>query len=245
LKEAGSYTIPTDTFDHKMSQVFRWTTGQVGAVMDHGNKFCRKLNIKQTVDIFISSTLTLVLSSLYLVGIIYAIMYGLKVEVFRAMGLDDIAMIIIPLLMGLVYCVMIAATSIYSIKSSENKIKLFDIIFFLLTSAVVAPLLLIPTIRGIFRKNKLKLNKPEQWNRRIKLYRISTIYTILGLAFGTITGYTILDIAGIVDWYPHENYFFIMFLLISFMLLFSLPFVAFMKRKFKESPLFQDENVYI
>ena len=69
---------------------------------------------------------------------------------------------------------------------------------------------------------------------------------ILGLDVSTsITGYTIFDIAGYVDWYPHENYFFVMFLLISFMLLFSLPFVIFMKRRFKESPLFQDENVYI
>ncbi|NHK29832.1 MAG: glycosyltransferase [Asgard group archaeon] len=245
LKDAGSYTLPTDTFDHKMSQMFRWTTGQVGAVLDHGSKYLRKLNFKQTIDLFISSTLTLVLSSLYLVGIIYAIMYGLQVRVYRAMGLDDIAMIFVPILIGLVFCVMISATTIYSIRTSENKIKFFDIIFFLLTSAVVAPLLFVPTIRGIFRLNKLKPNKNGQWNRRIKLYRISTIYTILGIAFGTITGYTILDIAGIVNWYPHQNYFFIIFLLISFMLLFSLPFVAFMKWKFKESPLFQDENVYI
>jgi MFS family permease len=172
-------------------------------------------------------------------------MYGLQVRVYRAMGLDDEAMLIVPILIFLVFSVMITATTVYSIRTSENKIKFFDIAFFLLTSAVVAPLLLIPTIRGILRKNKLKPNKKEQWNRRIKLYRISTIYTFMGLAFGTITGYTILDLAGIVNWYPHQNYFFILFLLISFMLLFSLPFVAFMKWKFKESPLFQDENVYI
>jgi cellulose synthase/poly-beta-1,6-N-acetylglucosamine synthase-like glycosyltransferase len=246
LGEIGTYTLATETFDHKMSQLFRWTTGQVGAVMDHSKDFIRsEIGIRQSGDLFISSTLTLVMSSIYFVGIIYAIMYGLKVQVYRALGLDEIAMIIVPILIGFVYSIMITATSVYSIKNSENKIGLFEIIFFLLTSAMVAPFLLIPTIRGIFRQNKLDATKKYQWNKPVRLYLIGAIFSIIGAAFAVITGYTILDLAGIVKWYPYTNYFFVMFLMISFMLLFSLPFVFFMKRMYKESPLFQDENVYI
>ncbi|NHJ46382.1 MAG: glycosyltransferase family 2 protein [Asgard group archaeon] len=246
LGEIGSYTLPTDTFDHKMSQLFRWTTGQVGAVMDHTRDFFRsKTRIRQSGDLFISSTLTLVLSSLYFVGILYAIMYGLKIEVFRALGLDDFAMIIVPILIGVVFVSMFTATSVYSIKNSENKIGFINIVFFLLTSSIVAPFLLVPTFRGLFRKNKLDANKKNQWNRPVRLYLISSIFTLIGLGFGVVTIYTILDMAGIVEWYPHHNYFFVMFLIISFMLIFSMPFVIFMKIRYKESPLFQDENVYI
>jgi cellulose synthase/poly-beta-1,6-N-acetylglucosamine synthase-like glycosyltransferase len=246
LGEVGSYTLATDTFDHKMSQMFRWTTGQIGAVRDHTLKFFgSKIGIRQAGDLFISSTLTLVLSSLYFVGILYAVMYGLQIPVYRALGLDDIAMILIPILIGLVYCVMFTATSVYSIKNSENKIGFFSIIFFLITSAIVAPFLLIPTFRGLLGLNKINPTKKNQWNRKIRLYLIATIFTIIGLAFGAVSVYTILDIAGVVNWYPHNNYFFVMFATISFMLIFAIPFVAFMKKRYKESPLLQDENVYI
>ena len=245
LEEIGVTTLATDTFDHKISQMYRWTTGQIGAVMDHWKDFFKsKLKLKQKIDLFISSTLTLVLSSLYLVGIIYAIIYALKVPIFRALYLDDIAMLIVPLLIFGVYCIMITATSIYSIKNSTYKLNFFQILLYLLFSSFVAPILFIPTVRGLLRMNKITPGK-TQWNRKIKLYLVSSILTLFGLVYCGLSVISILDNFDIVNWYPGENFFYSMFLLVAFMLTFSLPFTIFAKLKYKKTEYSQDENVYI
>lgn len=246
LEEIGVMTLATETFDHKMSQMFRWTTGQVGAFKDHWKKyFNSQLKFKQSLDLFISSTLTLVLSSMYLVGILYAILYLLKVPIFRALVLEDIAMIIVPLLIGVVYIVMIAATSIYSIRHSTYKINIFQIMFFLLFSSVTAPILLIPTVRGLLGKNKL-IPGITKWNRKIRLYFISAICSFFGLIYLGLGIFSILDNFKIlVDWYPGGNYFYTFFLLIAFMLVTVFPFIVVVKNRYKKSLYLADENVFI
>ncbi|NHJ04654.1 MAG: glycosyltransferase [Candidatus Heimdallarchaeota archaeon] len=246
LEEIGVMTLATDTFDHKMSQMFRWTTGQVGAFKDHWKKyFNSKLTSKQSLDLYVSSTLTLVLSSMYFVGLLYAVLYLLKVPIFRALVLEDIAMIIVPILIGSVYLVMITATSVYSIRHSTYKINIIQIIFFLLFSSLTAPILLIPTIQGLLGKNKLIPGK-TQWNRKIRLYLISAITSFFGLIYLALGIFSILDnFKVLIDWYPGGNYFYTFFLLIAFMLTAVFPFIVIVKQRYRKSLYLRDEYVYI
>ena len=138
---------------------------------------------------------------------------------------------------------MITVTTIYSIKTSKHKLNIIHILLFLLFSAIVAPILFIPTVRGLLGKNKLIPGKTK-WNRKLRLYLISAVLSLFGLVYCGLSILSILDASGVINWYPEINFFYFIFITIAFMLTSSLPFVSIAKKLYRESDILEEDNVY-
>jgi cellulose synthase/poly-beta-1,6-N-acetylglucosamine synthase-like glycosyltransferase len=277
LNEVAAKGLSTESFDHKISQMFRWTKGQFGAVMDHktllitsNRRFRRmlrwlgiklriingprkdlvtsKLRLRQRVDIFMSSTVVVVLTAFYFMGALFIAHYFADIPMIRALGIDQLALIIMPVIIALVYFGVFGAVGAYSKKSNDFKFKWWYVLFFMLYGALMAPFLLIPLGNGLLGRNKIKPGKTNQWNKKIRVYLIAVIYTILGAGFAVLGVISLLDAINIGPFQFYtadDNMFYIMFFSIAFMLIFALPFVAISKKFFKiEEYYTEDANIY-
>ena len=249
LNEVAARGTSTESFEHKMSQMFRWTKGQIGAVIEKRNPPLRKSKLKfiQKIDIFMNSTVILVLTTFYFMGILYIIMYFAKIPVYRALGIDKYALIIGPILIFVVYLALFTIVAFYSKKSKDFKFKWRHLLLFTLYGAFMAPFLLIPLFQGIAGQNKIVKGEKILWNKRVKLLLISSIFTVIGLVFAVLGVLSLLDTLNFISSFHFygENYFFMIFLSIAFMLLLAIPFVQLSKKLFRiEKKDFTDETVF-
>ncbi len=248
LNEVAAKGLSTESFDHKMSQMFRWTKGQFGAVLDHKKELIvSKLRLRQRVDIFMNSTVVVVLTAFYFMGALFIVHYFTDMPMYRALGIDQLALIIMPVIIALVYFGVFGFVGAYSKKSNDFKFKWWYVLFFMLYGALMAPFLLIPLGNGFLGGNKIKAGKKFQWNKKIRVYLIAVIYTILGAGFAVVGVLSLVDTLnlGIFEYYTGDNMFYIMFFSIAFMLIFALPFVAISKKIFKiEEYYTKDESIY-
>ncbi|MHA1199485.1 MAG: glycosyltransferase [Candidatus Heimdallarchaeaceae archaeon] len=248
LNEVAAKGLSTESFDHKMSQMFRWTKGQFGAVMDHKKELIvSKLRLRQRVDIFMSSTVVVVLTAFYFMGALFIVHYFTDIPMYRALGIDQLALIIMPVIIALVYFGVFGAVGAYSKKSNDFKFRWWHVLYFMLYGALMAPFLLIPLGNGLLGRNKIKPGKKFQWNKKIRVYLIAVIYTILGAGFAFLGAISLMDTLDIgpFQFYTEPNMFYIMFLSIAFMLIFALPFVAISKKFFKiEEYYTEDTSIY-
>jgi len=250
LNEVAAKGLSTESFEHKMSQMFRWTKGQFGAVMDHKKELFRsKLRLRQRIDIFMSSTVVVVLTSFYFMGALYIAYYFADIQLVRTLGIDQFAPIIMAVVIMLVYFGAFGAVGAYSKKSNDFDFKWWHVLYFMLYGALMAPFLLIPLANGFLGRNKIKPDKKHQWNKKIRIYLIATIYTILGIGFAALGVITLLDTLniGTIQLYTAAPYniFYAIFFSIAFMLVFALPFVAISKKFFKIQEFYTDDaNIY-
>ncbi|MHA1223831.1 MAG: glycosyltransferase [Candidatus Heimdallarchaeaceae archaeon] len=89
LDEIGSMSLVPETIAHQITQLFRWFTGQSGALFDHGTGLIKgvikkKISFKQALDILFSSTLVLAATSFYPLAVLYSILYFGKIPLVRA-----------------------------------------------------------------------------------------------------------------------------------------------------------------
>ncbi|NHK31316.1 MAG: glycosyltransferase [Asgard group archaeon] len=246
LDEIAGEGILCESFEHKMSQQFRWSTGQIGAVKDHIKDFFKsKMKPRQSLDYFIVSTFIFLLTAFYFIALLYVAIYFMDIKVPRAFGIDQLAFIIMPLVIGIVYTGTFFSVAIYCSKTDVFKFKIWHVPFFILFGGLIAPFLIIPSVMGLFGKNKIK-GKKTVWNRKIKLVLIGTIYSIIGLFFAGLTVVAFLDMINVFDlFYTGTQYFFQIFLSVAFMLGFALPFVLISKKVFKRQKHYLDEeNIY-
>ena len=251
LNEVAARGLSTESFDHKMSQMFRWTKGQFGAVMDHKKElFHSELKLRQRIDIFMSSTVVVVLTSFYFMGALYIAYYFADIPLVRTLGIDQFAPIIMAVIVMVVYFGVFGAVGAYSKKSKDFKFRWWHVLFFMLYGALMAPFLLIPLANGFLGRNKIKPDKKFQWNKKIRVYLIATIYTILGIGFAFLGVISILDTMNIGTTFqlytaaPY-NIFYAIFFSIAFMLIFALPFVAISKKFFKIKEFYtEDTSIY-
>lgn len=225
LDEKVSVSLVPETIGHQMSQLYRWMCGQTGAVFQHPKElFNSKMTIKQAIDIIFSSTIVLVATSFYFLGIIYAIIYGLKIPLFRALGINELALIVMPVLTFVVYIITLTATTIYTNKSRTFPLKLWHIPFFLTFGSLTAPFLLVPVMAGVLGQNKLEPGKEGSWNKKLPLKRWGAFYSLVGILFTGLTAISLLDFFGIIHWMG-VNYYFILFGVIGLTLIWVYPFV--------------------
>ncbi|MHA1303343.1 MAG: glycosyltransferase [Candidatus Heimdallarchaeaceae archaeon] len=232
LDEIGAMSLVPETIGHQLSQLNRWMTGQAGALVDHiGDLSKSKMTFKQAIDFVISSTVVLVATSFYFLGFFYALIYILKIDIYRALGLDAFALVVMPIATFMVYLTTLTATTIYTAHSGTYPLKWWHIPFFLAFGSMTAPFLVIPVIKGLFKKNKLVPGK-SKWNRELPLIRLSATFTLIGIGFSFLTVLSVMDFFGMLNWYGY-NYFFILFGMIGLTLIFSLPFIITSKMFFK------------
>ncbi|MHA1868475.1 MAG: glycosyltransferase [Candidatus Heimdallarchaeaceae archaeon] len=232
LDEISSMSLVPENIGHQMSQLDRWMKGQAGALSDHiGKLFRSKMTFKQAIDFVVSSTVVLVATSFYFLGIFYALIYGFKLPIYRALGLDAFSLIIMPILTLIIYISTLTATTIYTAKSGTYPLKWWHVPFFLTFGGMTAPFLVFPVIKGLFRKNKLIPGKTK-WNKKIPLIPLSIFFSLIGVVFVGLTASSILDFLAITNWYGY-NYFFILFGIIGITLIFAFPFIVVSKIMFK------------
>jgi hypothetical protein len=249
-------SLVPETISHQISQLFRWFTGQSGALYDHGwsllkGTIKRKIRFRQAIDIVFSSLLVVAATSFYFLGVIYAVLYFAKIHLIRALELGQIWLIIILSLTFIIYFATITATTLYSMKSATFPLKLYHVPFFLTFGSLTAPFFLIPAFKGIVGKNKLIPGK-TQWNKRIPIYRNAAIFSLIGLFFMYITVDSILQqlcawnesVFGFCYYTnPYLNYFFALFGMIALTLTFSLPFMFFASKIFKPK-IYEEKHIY-
>jgi len=246
LNKIASNGLIVESFEHKMSQQFRWSIGQIGAMKDHIKDFFRsKMKPRQGLDYFMVSTFVFLLTAFYFIAFFYVAIYFLDLPVPRAFGIDHLAFIIMPLVIGIVYTGTFFSVAIYCSKTDVFKFKIWHVPFFMLFGGLIAPFLIIPSVMGLFGKNKIK-DKKTVWNRKVRLVLIGTIYSIIGLIFAGLTVVAFLDMINVYDlFYTGTQYFFQIFLSVAFMLGFALPFVLISKKVFKKPKYYLDEeNIY-
>ena len=247
LDEIASDGLIVESFEHKMSQQFRWSIGQIGAVKDHAKDFFKsKMKPRQTLDYFMVSTFVFLLTAFYFIAIFYILIYFLDIPIARAFGLDHLSFIIMPAVIGIVYLGTFIAVIVYSSRANVFDFKVLYIPFYLLFGGLIAPFLIIPSIMGLFGKNKIR-DKKTVWNRKVRLVLIGTIYSVIGLAFAGLTVVAFIDMLPIdmINIYSETQYFFQIFLSVAFMLGCALPFVLISKKIFKKPKYYlEEDNIY-
>jgi len=231
-----------------MSQMYRWTTGQVSSFRNNFFKFFRsKLKLRQFIDYFITSTFVLLLTAFYFMGIFYTLMYAFKIDIVRGLELfsaggefNDIVMVIMPLMVGVVYIFAFSAVGIYSKKTTAFKMRGWHIVFFTIYGGLMAPFLLLPTFKGFLGRNRIDPEK-TQWNKKIRLVLIASIYTLLGLAFAALGIISLLDTINIIPYYGN-NYFYPLFFTMAITLIMALPFVLLSRKLFKTEKYYKEEK---
>lgn len=239
LDEIASMSLLPETIEHQISQTFRWTTGHTSVFSYHVKEgTTSKMRVRQALDLFFSATLILGLTSFYFLSIIYAFMYGFKMKVFRAAGLDHLAIILLPVIIFTVYLLGFTATTIYFKKSDFFPLKLWHAPFFLIFAGLISPFMVIAATRGII------LGGYEGWNKKLPLIKWATIFSFFGLIFSGLGVFSFLDFIGVVYYYDGgPNYFWMLFFSVGFTLLFVLPFILFTKYKYK-TEIYEEENIY-
>ncbi len=248
LNEVASLGLVTESIDHKISQLYRWTTGQVSAFRNNLLKFFKsKITFRQFLDYFVSSTFVFLLTAFYFMGIFYSLMYWLKIDVVRGLELshitssfNDLLMVFMPMVVGIVYFIAFIAVGIYSRNTNAFRMKAWHLAFFTIYGGLIAPFLLIPTFKGMFGRNKVVPGKTK-WNKKIRIILIASIFTIVGLIFATLGIISLLDSIGIINRYG-VNYFYPLFFIMAITLIMALPFVLISKKAFNSTKYFVDED---
>ncbi len=245
LDELGSMSLVPETIDHQLSQLYRWSCGNSGTLVGHPRElFKSKTTFRQALDIIFSSTVILVATSFYFLGVFYGLLYLLKLPIYRVLGLNMISLLVMPIGTFGVYFISLCATTWYTSVSGTFPLKIYHVPFFLMFGSFTAPFLLIPVILGMFRKDRLTTRKDgkKSWNKKLPLYTWGAIFSLIGLCFSTLAVIAIFDFMGIITWYGY-NLFFIIFGIIGLTLTFSLPFIFITKRIFK-SKLYESINIF-
>ncbi len=253
LDEIGSHSLVPETMPHQISQLFRWFTGQSGAMSDHAgglikNVLKRKMKFRQAIDIVFSSLLVVAATSFYFLGIIYTVLYFLKVPLVRAWFLGQLWLIVIVSFTFIIYFATITATTLYSMKSATFPLKLWHIPFFLTFGSLTAPFYLIPAFKGLFGKNKMIPGK-TQWNKKVPLYAWGSFFSVIGLFFLWLTTDAVIQqlcANKLISCYhslPYANFYFMLFGLVGLTLAFCLPFVFATSKIFKPQ-IYEEKHIY-
>ncbi len=244
LNEFGAHSLLPESFDHMMSQMFRWTKGQTAvAIYNPRELFGRGKSVRKTFDFLITSTLVFVVATMYITAFFYALLYLCKVPVIRAVNLDQFAALTLTLIIWVIYGIIFTITTYYTKKICKFKLTFWHVIFYMVIGGLTTPFLLLPTSLGLLGQNKLKKGKIA-WNKKIPLFTIAFIITVIGLIFLGLTIISVIDFLGIITWYPVKNFFFSIFGVIAPLLLGALPFITVAKRLCKKSHYYNDENIY-
>ena len=156
LDEVATSGLLPESFDHKMAQMFRWTAGQMGAIRDNFKYFIKsKMRIRQRIDFAMSSTMIMFLTAFYGVAFLYIAIYFMEIPTPRAGGINEFAFLVIPLLIGLVYFGTFLMAGLYSRKAQVYDFKFWHVGYFMLFGALIAPFLIISTIKGLLGYNKI------------------------------------------------------------------------------------------
>lgn len=124
LDEFAAQTLLPSTLDHQMSQLYRWIKGQTSSFVAHIKDILMgRLSFRQSADLFFTSTIIFGVTSFYELGFVYGFMYLSKTPYFRALGLDSLSQIIMPILIMIIYGGTFAIMIIYFIKSKFLKLK--------------------------------------------------------------------------------------------------------------------------
>ncbi len=255
LDEIGSMSLVPETMAHQISQLFRWFTGQSGIMHDYAGKLIkhtlkRKLKLRQSLDIVLSSLLVVAATSFYFLGIFYAIIYLLRIPLVRAATLGQWWLIIILSLTFIIYFATISATTMYTMNSATFPLKVWYVPFFLLFGSFTAPFFLIPAFKGLFGKHNMIPGKTK-WNKKIPIYRYGAIFNVVGIFFLFLTVdsilqqlcyYYTLSFCYLPEPY-YRNFFFTLFAVIGLTLGFILPFLAISIKVFKPK-IYYEEHIY-
>jgi cellulose synthase/poly-beta-1,6-N-acetylglucosamine synthase-like glycosyltransferase len=243
LDEVGASTLLPDTLEHQMSQLYRWIKGETSSFITHfKNIFGRKMTFRKSIDIFFSSTVSIGLTILYELGIAYGLLYVLKVPIYRALGIDALSLLIMPILIFTIYGITLTATTIYFRQTKFFPLKFWHVFFYLFFSSFAAPYLKIAAYSGIF-SSLLSRKRKIRWNIKVPILKWGFIFMFVGLIFVFLTIYSLLEYFNLISFYGTNNYFFILFMSVGFSLVFIAPFFLLTRNLFKSID-FREEHIF-
>ncbi len=241
LDEFAAQTLLPSTLDHQMSQLYRWIKGQTSSFVAHIKDILMgRLSFKQSADLFFTSTIIFGVTSFYELGFVYGFMYLFKTPYFRALGLDSLSQIIMPILIMIIYGGTFAIMIIYFIKSKFLQLKAYNVPFYVIFGGLASPYLKLAALDGLL--SSLFRSKKSEWNKKIKLGLWGAFFSTIGILFFGLTVISTLDLIGIVNYYG-DNFYFAIFLAIGFALTFVLPFILIARNKFKTAD-FEEKHIF-
>lgn len=241
LDEFAAHTLLPSTLDHQMSQMYRWIKGQTSSFIAHlKDVITGKLSFKQSADLFFSSTIIFGVTSFYELGLVYGLMYLFKTPYYRALGLDSLSQIILPIMIMIIYGGTFTIMIIYFVKSKFIKIKAYHVPLYVIFGGLASPFLKVAAFDGLF--STLFRVKKVTWNKKLKLVSWGALFSFVGIIFFVLTVFSTLDLFGILQYYG-DNFYFAIFLAIGFALTFVLPFVLIARKMFKPVE-FEEEHVF-
>ncbi len=242
LDEFAAQTLLPSTLDHQISQLYRWIKGQTSSFVAHIKDILKgRLSFKQSADLFFTSTIIFGVTSFYELGFVYGFMYLFKTPYFRALGLDSFSQIIMPILIMIIYGGTFAIMIIYFIKSKFMKLKVWNVLFYVIFGGLASPFLKVAALDGLF--TTLFRIKKVEWNKKLKLGLWGAFFSTIGILFFGLTVISTLDLVGIVNYYPGDNFYFAIFLAIGFALTFVLPFILIARNRFKTAD-FEEKHIF-
>jgi len=229
LYKIGSWGLSSETLGEELSRLYRWTKGQASLNSRYFKRiyFSKGLSLRHKFEIFISSTIVLVSTSFYALGLVYAVLYvgsvyNPNITIIRAFGITfmgvSIWIVILPVLMISVYAIGVLYTVIFANRTKLIKLNLWRVSFFLLFGMITAPYLILPALKGLLG---LELPNPKKslaslWNKKINYVLWAAFFAMLGMVFVLVGIHALLNF----------NMISLLFLSLGMMLIITFPFAV-------------------
>ncbi len=180
IDEYGSLGLIPENFSLLLSQILRWAKGSMHTLkLRWKNILVGKLSIYDKIDLYFSTLLFFVASSMYLTILLYVIMFFTDSIAIRLPLQVFPPLIIMPIAFSVAYQISGLIAVIFARKDGLIQMKIIDLILFFIIALSLNPFTVYAVIRTLFRFRPPNRSR-DKWNEKIPFIPLSILFSLLG-----------------------------------------------------------------
>ena len=186
LDDYGSFGLIPSSFSLLLSQILRWAKGSMHTLKLRWKKILTgKMSPFDKVDLYFSTLLFFIASSMYLTIMFYVIMYFTDSRAIRLPIQQFPPLIIMPVALAIAYQISGLIAVLFTRRSKIIEMNMLDLILFFIIALALNPFTVYAVVRTIFRFRPPMRDKDE-WNEKVPFITLSLIFSLLGIGITTL-----------------------------------------------------------
>ena len=180
LDEYGSLGLIPGNFSLLLSQIMRWAKGSMHTLKLRWKKILvGKMKIYDKIDLYFSTLLFFVASSMYLTILLYVIMFFTDSEAIRLPLEAFPPLIIMPIAFSVAYQISGLIAVLFARRAGLVQMKIIDLILFFIIALSLNPFTVYAVMRTLFRRRPPNRSR-DKWNEKIPFIPLSMLFSLMG-----------------------------------------------------------------
>ena len=180
LDEYGSLGLIPGNFSLLLSQIMRWAKGSMHTLKLRWKKILvGKMKIYDKIDLYFSTLLFFVASSMYLTILFYVIMFFTDSEAIRLPLEAFPPLIIMPIAFSVAYQISGLIAVLFARRAGLVQMKIIDLILFFIIALSLNPFTVYAVMRTLFRRRPPNRSR-DKWNEKIPFIPLSMLFSLMG-----------------------------------------------------------------